>query len=317
MHPKSWLSKYQRNSYRYLVIMFFFYVTLGYAATAAYGLIIDNIEPDYKEPKVKVTLLGLLNAGPFEESLAFGMPFYYFGNVFVVLGTGIVWAFIHILNTESFTITNLAYGNVIFALFYLFFSLRTWASGMGWFSILTHSSYDGSAFVQLCALEGSCDLGSWSGLFMVALSLIFLFVTYYLYRRRKTKMALHGKTESERVNNQLASPIFPPDSSVVCSACGSQSHGHTEYCYQCGQTLKISCVLCKSSNSIYAKYCSFCGSSIKKPLSTLILGRLSRPSRKRASVVVIICFASLFLFPLYVSIPIIIATIGIAIARKS
>jgi len=316
MHPKSWLSKYRRNSYRYLVIMFFFYVGVGYAANIAFDLFMGSIEPDYKEPKVKVTLLGLLNAGPFEESLAFGIPFYYFGNAFVVLGTGIIWAFIHILNTESFTTTNLAYGNVVFALFYLFFSLRTWASGMGWFSILAHSAYDGSAFVQLCALEGSCDISSRSGLFMVALSLIFLFVTYYLYRRRKTKVALHGKTESERISNQLASPIFPADFSVVCPACGSQNHGHTEYCQECGQTLKISCASCKSSNSTYAKYCSFCGSPIKKPLSIVILGRLSRPSRKRASVVVIICFASLFLFPLYLSIPIMIATIGIAITKS-
>jgi len=215
-NPLRWLTRYKRTSYPYLTIMFLFYVGIGYLSSIAVDVLISTAAPDYEEPEINPSLLMLLNAGPSEESLAFGIPYYASGNVYIVLVTGIIWASVHLFNTQFLDVGHLAYGNLVFALCYLFFSLRTWASGMGWFSIIAHSTFDGIAFLQSCISGKSCTINEPSDFFMIALSFILLFVTYYLYAQRKFK------DENKKMQARPAlvgSPIFPL-SDVACRNCG-------------------------------------------------------------------------------------------------
>ena len=99
----------------------------------------------------------VLHAGPLEETIFFGIPFYIFGNAYFVLVTGAIWVGIHLFNTDTLSINSLAFGNLLFVLPSLFFSLRTWLSGKGWFSVITHSAWNGIFFSAGCSAgEFSC-----------------------------------------------------------------------------------------------------------------------------------------------------------------
>jgi len=84
--------------------------------------------PDYEIPSIPVSILAAIVAGPIEETIFFGIPFYLFGNTFAVLGMGVLWAIIHVLNTDVIDVNHLAYGGFLFAIPHIFFSLRTWIS---------------------------------------------------------------------------------------------------------------------------------------------------------------------------------------------
>ncbi len=190
-HPRSWLSKYKRTSVGYLTKMLLFYHGIGILLLLAVTPLIEQVLPDYEQPNIPRSLLLVLAAGPLEETIFFGMPFYVFGNAYFVLATGAIWVGIHLFNTDTLSVNSLAFGNLVFVLPSLFFSLRTWLSGKGWFSVVTHSAWNGIFFSAGCSAgEFSCtaiesDISA--TVTTIALSGGLLGVTYLLYRRRENK----------------------------------------------------------------------------------------------------------------------------------
>ena len=146
----------------------------------------------YKEPTTPLSIASVLSAGPIEETLFFGIPFYIFGNHFLVLATGTIWAMLHIL-TACPDINNLAYANWLFVIPSLFFSLRTWISGKGWFAIITHSIWNATFFALSCGTgEISCMLIPQGWIFLVGMTniavpgaLLSLTVQYYRWKTNK------------------------------------------------------------------------------------------------------------------------------------
>jgi hypothetical protein len=190
-HPRSWLSKYRRTSIGYLTKMLLFYHGIGIVLLMVGSAVIDQLIPDYQEPNISRSLVGVLAAGPLEETVFFGIPFYAVGSPYFVLVTGAFWAGIHLFNTDSPQISSLAFGNLLFVLPSLFFSLRTWVSGKGWFSVLTHSAWNGVFFGAGCtAGEFTCTLVDDNiGLTMISIlaSAGLLAGTYALYRWRESR----------------------------------------------------------------------------------------------------------------------------------
>lgn len=190
-HPRSWLSRYRSNSVSYLAKMLLFYHGIGIGLLLMGSVVIEQVLPDHEEPSIARSLSGVLVAGPLEETIFFGIPFYIFGNAYSVLATGAVWAGIHVLNTDSLSVTGLAFGNLLFVLPSLFFSLRTWVSGKGWFAVLTHSAWNGVFFAAGCSTgEFACtavDSDMSTTAITVGLSAALLAVTYALYKRRESK----------------------------------------------------------------------------------------------------------------------------------
>ena len=191
MHPKSWLSKYRRTSVGYLTKMLLFYHGIGFGLLLIGSTIIDQVIPDYEQPSIPRSLLSVLSAGPIEETIFFGIPFYVFGNAYSVLVTGAVWVAMHLLNTDTLEASSLAFGNLLFVLPSLFFSLRTWVSGKGWFAVVTHSTWNGIFFAAGCATgEFTCtavDSDISVTIFSVATSGALIAATYSLYRRKENK----------------------------------------------------------------------------------------------------------------------------------
>jgi hypothetical protein len=194
-HPRSWLSKYRRTSVGYLTKMLLFYHGIGIVMLIIGSAIIEQAIPDYEEPNIARSLAGVLVAGPIEETIFFGIPFYVFGNAYSVLVTGAIWVAIHLFNTPTLQVNALAFGNLIFVLPSLFFSLRTWASGKGWFAVLTHSAWNGLFFALGCGSgEFHCtavDSDVSMTIYTVLLSAGLLGVTYALYRRKENKERQH------------------------------------------------------------------------------------------------------------------------------
>src|SRR5438309_11265988 len=109
--------------------------------------------PDYNEPSSPRSVAGVLVAGRLEEAIFFGIPFYFFGNAYSVLATGAVWVAIHLLNTDTLSINSLAFGNLLFVLPSLFFSLRMWVSVKGWFLVVSHSAWYCVFLLAGCSLS--------------------------------------------------------------------------------------------------------------------------------------------------------------------
>jgi len=108
----------------------------------------------------------------------------------VPLVGGIIWVALHALNTNTINLNNLAYANWFFVVPSLFFSLRTWVSGKGWFAIITHSVWNATFFLLGCSYgEASCVKYSIRESFTMSMSSILLSgglvaLTYFLYRRK-------------------------------------------------------------------------------------------------------------------------------------
>lgn len=187
INPKCWLSRYRRTSIGYLFKMLLFYHGIGLLLMLAGTSIVKEVISNYEEPSLTRYLSLVLSAGPVEETLFFGIPYYAFGNHFVVLGGGIVWAMLHILNTHTLDIRNLAYANWLFVIPSFFFSFRTWISGKGWFAIITHSGWNGIFFTLGCVHHDySCLIipgGGALALSNIILSIVLVGLTYALYKR--------------------------------------------------------------------------------------------------------------------------------------
>ncbi len=191
MHPRSWLSRYRHTSIGYLTKMLLFYHGIGIGLLLVGSAIIEQALPDHEEPSIPRSLSGVLAAGPLEETTFFGIPFYIFGNAYSVLVTGAVWVAMHLLNTDTLSVNSLAFGNLLFVLPSLFFSLRTWVSGKGWFSVVTHSAWNGIFFAAGCSAgEFTCtaiDSDANTTVISIGLSAALIGATYVLYKRKEGK----------------------------------------------------------------------------------------------------------------------------------
>ena len=186
INPKKWISQYYNNSLMYLIIMFLFYHSIGIISSYIGTIIIDNSIVEYEEPNIPLSMFPVILAGPIEESLFFGIPFYVFGNNLFVLIGGIAWAMLHILNTYSIEVNQLSYANWLFVIPSLFFSLRTWISGKGWFAILGHSIWNLLFFSLSCIFQETTCSYSFEREYIsiVLLSSLLLMVVYLLMKRR-------------------------------------------------------------------------------------------------------------------------------------
>jgi membrane protease YdiL (CAAX protease family) len=203
LNPRSWLTPFRRNSVGYLTKMLLFYHGIGVGLLLAGTAVLNLLVPGYQEPSVPRSLVGVLSAGPIEETIFFGIPFYVFGSSHALIVTGVIWAMLHIFNTPNIELAQLAFGNWLFVVPSLFFSLRTWASGKGWFAVAVHSGWNGIFFAAGCAAgEIKCTALEQDMLLnagMPALSAALVAGTYVLYRlKEKRKKKDSGNS---RINN--------------------------------------------------------------------------------------------------------------------
>jgi hypothetical protein len=97
---------------------------------------------------------------------------------------------LHIFNTNTLELNTLSYANWLFVIPSLFFSLRTWISGKGWFAILTHSAWNGVFFTLGCLVgEISCSVNLQgedivTSVNSLGLSAILIALIYILYKRK-------------------------------------------------------------------------------------------------------------------------------------
>ena len=155
--------------------------------------ITQQLITNYQAPSVPLSIISVLSAGPIEETVFFGMPYYLFGNTLITLAGGMIWAALHVFNTNTMNISNLAYTNWFFVVPSLFFSVRTWISGKGWFAIVSHSLWNALFFTLSCRYgEASCANYSAGesvgmGYNSIILSAGLLGLTYMLYKRKRKK----------------------------------------------------------------------------------------------------------------------------------
>ncbi|HEY9398573.1 MAG TPA: CPBP family glutamic-type intramembrane protease [Nitrososphaeraceae archaeon] len=155
--------------------------------------VVDLVVNNYSEPTIPLTVISVIFAGPFEETIFFGIPFYVTGNILVTVAGGVIWASLHILNTPTVQISSLAYLTWLFVTPSIFASLRTWISGKGWFAIISHSIWNLVFFVAGCTNgEFSCRIVNEKDFLIdmayVSTSVVFILLTYFLYLRYENKM---------------------------------------------------------------------------------------------------------------------------------
>lgn len=190
LKPRSWLSKYRKTSVSYLVRMAFFYYIIGVILQIAGNYAAEHAISGYVGPSLPYSISIGLTAGPLEEILFFGIPYYVSGNIHLVLATGIAWSVAHLFNTQVMEVTNLAYGNFLFTVPHIFFSLRTWISGKGWFAVVFHSAWNATFLASYCIISGNSCIAIGNGWYFVAdvisiiAAILLLTVTYRLYKRK-------------------------------------------------------------------------------------------------------------------------------------
>ena len=193
INPLSWISKYRRNSISYLIIMVLFYHLIGFVIMIAGSVVVNTVVNNYNAPTIPLSVISVIFAGPFEETIFFGIPFYLTGNNLVTLAGGIIWASLHILNTPSVQVSSLAYLTWLFVTPSIFASLRTWISGKGWFAIVAHSIWNLVFFMAGCGTgEFACHIFNEKGFLIdiayITTSIVFILLTYFLYLRYENKM---------------------------------------------------------------------------------------------------------------------------------
>ena len=139
INPRRWISPYHNTSILHLILMVLFYHAVGVLLLLVGSAAIQFSVNGHVGPSIPRYLAPVLGAGPIEESIFFGIPYYATGNQFVVIISGVTWVMLHIFNTKSMDVMNLSYSNWLFVMPSFFYSLRTWISGKGWFAILAHS----------------------------------------------------------------------------------------------------------------------------------------------------------------------------------
>lgn len=151
INPKSWLRSFQQNSTFYLVKMAIFYHLISLCLTYLGSELVMRTIPDYEAPSFPVSIALAVASGPAEEILFFGLPYYLTANPYAVLVTGSIWSAAHIFGTHAFQLNALGYVTFLATIPHLFFSLRTWISGKGWFAILFHVAWNVAFLLTYCA----------------------------------------------------------------------------------------------------------------------------------------------------------------------
>jgi hypothetical protein len=151
INPKNWLKKFQKTNILYLIRIGLFYHALGLGLMYLGSYFASSVISDYQIPQIPVSVSLALSSGILEESVFFGIPFYMTNSLFVLIGSGVVWSLAHLFNTEVISMQTLSYGGFLFSIPHVFFSLRTWLSGKGWFAILFHSSWNFIVLLSFCS----------------------------------------------------------------------------------------------------------------------------------------------------------------------
>lgn len=152
INPKTWLKPFEKNGTFYLLKMAIFYHALSLVFMYVGSFLATTAIPDYEVPQFPVSVSLALSAGLLEESIFFGIPYYITGNPVVLLGSGIVWSVSHLFGSGTFSVHTLAYGGFLLTIPHIFFSIRTWISGKGWFAILFHSLWNVTALSTFCVI---------------------------------------------------------------------------------------------------------------------------------------------------------------------
>lgn len=173
--------------------MVLFYHLIGFIIMVIGSVVVDLVVNNYNEPTIPLTVTSVIFAGPFEETIFFGIPFYLTGNNLVTFAGGVIWASLHILNTPSVQVSSLAYLTWLFVTPSIFASLRTWISGKGWFAIIAHSIWNLIFFAAGCTNgEFPCRIVNEKDFLIdiayVSTSIVFILLTYFLYLRYENKM---------------------------------------------------------------------------------------------------------------------------------
>lgn len=173
--------------------MVLFYHLIGFIIMVIGSVVVDLVVNNYNEPTIPLTVSSVIFAGPFEETIFFGIPFYLTGNNLVTFAGGVIWASLHILNTPSVQVSSLAYLTWLFVTPSIFASLRTWISGKGWFAIIAHSIWNLIFFAAGCTNgEFPCLIVNEKDFLIdiayVSTSIVFILLTYFLYLRYENKM---------------------------------------------------------------------------------------------------------------------------------
>ena len=104
------------------------------------------------------------------------------------------WATIHIFNAQLADEAGFSYSTVGFAIPHIFFSLRAWKSGKGWFTIPFHSAWNAMIF-GLSVAAGEIPLMIVDknepviDVVIVIISIILMGITFPLYRWRLKREA--------------------------------------------------------------------------------------------------------------------------------
>lgn len=196
--PSTWLKPFSNNSIKHILKMAVFYHILGIVFMYLVFGIFVVYDPSYEVPLIPFTLVDGVTAGPIEETLLFGIPYYVTGNQYIMLGTGVFWVFTHLGGFDddlNFSTELITWETFAFIIPTLFFSYRTWLSGKGWLSILVHSVWNAGAFGIDCVEFGNCTIydNSSEGItitwILIIGSGILLGITYWAYTRRKNKIS--------------------------------------------------------------------------------------------------------------------------------
>jgi hypothetical protein len=171
--------------------MAIFYHLISLALAYLGSQLVTHIITDYQEPSFPVSVTMALTSGPIEEILFFGLPYLLTGSPYAVLAIGSIWSVAHIFSTQVFQLNTLGYVTFLATIPHIFFSLRTWTSGKGWFAILFHSAWNLAFLISYCSAGlRSCTIfgkGDYFilDLFVIGLAASLASIAYLLYAKNK------------------------------------------------------------------------------------------------------------------------------------
>lgn len=187
INPKTWLQPFQKNGVSYLLKMGLFYHGLGLVLMYVGSFFATSTISGYEIPQFPVSVSLALSSGLLEESVFFGIPYYFTGNPLILLGSGIVWSVAHLFGSGVFSIETLSYGGFFFTIPHIFFSIRVWISKKGWFAILFHSAWN-FTFLSLYCMWGlrQCSIiNDASDILNVIMSVSTGVLVYFAYQNKK------------------------------------------------------------------------------------------------------------------------------------
>ena len=170
-----------------------FYHVFGLLLMNVGNSVMASFVPEYDPSGIPISVASSLAAGPIEEIIFFGMPYLIFSNPIVLFGFGLIWALLHLFNSQMIDFSTLSYGGFLFAFVHIFFSIRTWISGKGWLAIAFHSFWNLSVLLSLCSFDlipcniFSPDENYVKDILLVLISICCSVLIYFSYMRKQNK----------------------------------------------------------------------------------------------------------------------------------